>query len=276
MNADQSPPSGNADNQPAASPETMSEPVQRLMAYSEERADMNEVVRSLVSHQGWLVSLEFAAQGVEQTRSVESLEILSTEARLPSDELWIFTDRKAAYLAQAKGALLGTYAGGIKGTELFRKIASEIKTVRVNPGSPREQTWIFQDGGGIEAAKLWADAISLEESFAQWQQTGEPDMSALKSYQGLLMFNHSSGPVITLPNQFGMSNAAVAFTAPDCADRFLSKLSEEQRAAFERVTIDGERLLKIAPQLGIDGLIFNVFGPGVTYALPLQADENSL
>jgi hypothetical protein len=276
METDKHSPAGDVDNQTAAASETMSEPVQMLAAYSEERANMNDVVRSLISHHGWLVPLEFAAQGVEQTRSVDSLEILSTEAQMPSDELWIFTDRKAVYLAQAKGALLGTYAGGIAGTELFRKITSEIKTVRVNPGSPREHTWIFQDGGGIEAAKIWADAIALEESFAQWQQTGKPDINAVKSYRGLLMFDHSSGPVITLPNQSGMSNPAVAFTAPDCADRFLSKLNEAQRAAFQRVTIDGESLLKKAPQLGIDGLIFNVFGPGVTYALPLNSDESSL
>jgi hypothetical protein len=87
------------------------------------------------------------------------------------------------------------------------------------------------------------------------------------------MFDHSSGLVITLPNQFGMSNPAVAFTTPDCAERFLSKLSEEQRAEFKRVTIDGESLLKVVPQLGIDGLIFNVFGPGANYALPLKPDE---
>jgi hypothetical protein len=247
-----------------------------LTAYSEGRANMNDVVRALVSHHGWLVPLEFAAQGVEQTRSVDSMEILSTEAQMPSDELWIFTDQKAAYLAQAKGAQLGTYAGGIAGTELFRKIGAEIKTVRVNPGSPREQTWIFQDGGGIEAAQIWADAIALEESFAQWQQAGEPDIKAVKNYRGLLMFDHASGPVITLPNQFGMSNPAVAFTAPDCADMFLSKLGEAQRASFLRVTIDGESLLKKVPQLGIDGLIFNVFGPGATYALRLKPDENSL
>ena len=92
----------------------------------------------------------------------------------------------------------------------------------------------------------------------------------VKSYRGLLTFDHASGPVVTLPNQFGLMNPAVAFTAPDCADMFLSKLGEDQRAAFQRVIIDGASLLARAPQLGIDGLIFNVFGPGVRYALPLK------
>jgi hypothetical protein len=244
--------------------------VQMLTEYSEGRASMDDVVRALVSHRGWLVPLAFAAQGAGEKFFVDGMMILSTEAQMPADELWIFTDQPAALTAQEKGALLGTYAGGVAGTELFRKINTDVKTVRVNPGSPREQTWIFLDGGGIEAAKIWADAIALEESFAEWEKTGEPDINAVKSYRGFLTFDHSSGPIITLPNQFGMTSPAVAFTAPDCAEMFLSKLAEEQRATFLRRTIDGATLLEKAPQLGIDGLIFNVFGPGVRYALPLN------
>jgi len=273
MENDRVPPSGGEDNQSAGASETMSGPVQKLLAYSQERASMSEVMRSLISHDGWLVPLEFAAQGVEQTRSAGSAEILSTEAHLPSDKLWIFTDRKAAYVAQAKGAMLGTYAGGIRGTELFRKINADIKLVLVNPGSPTERTWMFQDGGGIEAAKIWADAISLEESFERWGQTGEPDREAVLNYRAFMTFDFSSGPVVTLPNQGGMSSPAAAFTAPDCAEMFLSKLSEEQRAGLRRVTIDGRTLLEKSPQLGIDGLLINAFGPGATYAFPFNASH---
>lgn len=243
-----------------------SEPVQKLVAYSEGRASMSEVVRSLISHHKWLVPAAFAAQGFEETRAVESMEILSTEAQLPPDELWIFTDSEAAHVAQAKGAMLGAYTGGIFGTEVFRKIKPEIKMVRVNPGSPRERTWMFQDGGGIEVAKIWADAIALEESFERWRQTGEPDREAVMNYRGFMTFDNSSGQVVTLPNQGGMSSPAAAFTAPDCADTFLSELGEEQCAGFQRVTIDGRTLLEKSPQLGIDGLMINIFGPGATFA----------
>jgi hypothetical protein len=244
--------------------------LEMLTAYSEGRAGMDEVVRALVSHREWLVPLGFAAQGVEQSLRVDGMMILSAESQMPADELWVFTDQPAVLAAQAKGARLGTYAGGFAGTELFRKIGAGVKTVRVNPGSAREQTWMFQDGGGIEAARAWADAVALEESFAAWEQSGEPDINAVKSYRGFLTFDHESGPIITLPNQLGMKNPAVAFTAPDCADTFLSKLTEEQRASFVRRTIDGATLFERAPQLGIDGLIFNVFGPGARYALPFN------
>lgn len=84
------------------------------------------------------------------------------------------------------------------------------------------------------------------------------------------MFNHSSGPVITLPNQGAMSNPAAAFTAPDCADMFLSKLGDEQRASLHQAVVGGGALMEGALRLGIDGLLFNPFGPGATYAFPFN------
>jgi hypothetical protein len=232
---------------------------------------MNDVMRSLVSYHNWLVPITFVARGSEQTHVVDNMFILSTEARFPPDELWIFTDPEAAYIAQARGAELGAYAGGIQGTELFSGIDAVSKTVRVNPGSPREQTWIFQDGSASNVGKIWANAIALEDSFERWQQTGTRDKTAVMNYRAFLLFNHSSGPVITLPNQGGMKNPAAAFTAPDCAAMFLSKLSEEQAAQMQQVINSGERLFETASVLGVDGLIINIFGPGTKYAFPFQA-----
>jgi hypothetical protein len=259
-----------AQEQAVTSAETMSAPVQMLSAYSQQRAGVNDVMRSLTSHRGWLVPATLFAQGSEPTRVFDRMLMFGTETRLPPGELWVFTDLEAANLAQGAGALLGAYAGGISGTELFRMIGPDLKTVRVNPGSPRERTWIFTDGSGSEAGKIWADAIALEESFEQWRQTGQPDNTALLNYRAFLLFNHSSGPVITLPNQAGMTNPAAAFTTPDCADMFLSKLGEDQRAQMQMVTNNGQSLLDTAPVLGIDGLIINIFGPGKTYAFPFK------
>jgi hypothetical protein len=250
--------------------------VQMLTAYSEGRANPNDVMRALVSHRGWLVPALLVAQGGEQGRVLDNMTLFGAETRLPPGELWIFTDREAADLAQAAGASLGAYAGGISGTELFRSIDPSTQTVRVNPYSSRERTWIFSEGSASEVGKIWADAIALEESFEQWRQTGQPDGTAVSNYRAFLLFDHSSGPVITLPNQAGMANPAAAFTAPDCAEMFLSKLGAEQRAQMRQTVASGESLMERAPQLGIDGLLFNPFGPGASYALPfnrLRTDE---
>lgn len=250
--------------------ETMSAPVQMLEAYSQDRVGMDDVMRALTSHRGWFTPLALFAQSGAPTRHVDGMLVLSTEARITPGELWIFTDREAALRAQAAGAELGSYAGGMAGTELFRSVPPNIKTVRVNPGSPREHTWMFMEGGGIEAGKIWADAIALEDSFEQWRQTGVPDKTAFVNYRAFLTFDHSSGPVVTLPGNSGMSNPAAAFTTPDCADLFLAHLDEDQRAGLQRVTIGGSTLLEKASVLGIDGLIINLFGPGATCALPFS------
>jgi hypothetical protein len=245
----------------------VSAPVQILLAYSQQRATTNDVMRSLTSHHNWLAPLVMFAQSGEQARRVDSVLVLSTEMRITPGELWIFTDWEAALRAQSAGALLGSYASGMTGTELFRKVPLNTNIVRVNPCSPLEQTWAFQ-GGGIEAGKIWADAIALEDSFEQWRQTGKPDKTAFINYRAFLTFDHSSGPVITLPDYSGMSNPAAAFTAPDCADMFLSELTEDQRTQMRRVTIGGNTLLEKSALLGIDGLVINVYGPGAMYALP--------
>lgn len=242
-----------------------------LMAYGEGRASVNDVMRALVSHRGWLVPALLVAQSGDEARVVDNMTVFGAETLLPPGELWIFTDRETANLAQAAGASLGAYAGGISGTELFRIINPNFQTVRVNPYSPRERTWIFSEGSASTVGKIWADAIALEESFVEWQGTGQADDTAVMNYRAFMTFDFSSGPIVTLPNQGGMNSPAAAFTAPDCADAFLSKLSEEQRAGLLSVTIDGRTLFEKSPQLGIDGLMINIFGPGATYAFQFNS-----
>lgn len=257
-----------------ASAEAAQDPADVLAAYGAGQADANDVMRALVSHRGWLVPIDFFAQCRGDGARADGVIILSAESQAPPGNLWLFTDEGAARLAQSKGASLGAYAGRLSGTELFGAVGPEHRTVWVNPGSPLEQTWLFQEGSAANAGGLWAEAVALEESFAGWEAAGAPDLRALEDYRAFMLYNHASGPVITLPNRGGMSNPAAAFTAPDCADAFLRLLGEEQSAQLQPVTIDGKSLLS-NPPLGIDGLLFNPFGPGATYALPLSADEDT-
>jgi len=106
-------------------PDETSAPIRMLTAYSQHRADTNTVMRSLISHRNWFTPLSLFASSGEQVRRVESGLILSPEMQITPGELWVFTDREAAFRAQAAGAPLGTYAGGMNGTELFRRGQSE-------------------------------------------------------------------------------------------------------------------------------------------------------
>lgn len=238
--------------------------IETLVAYSQGKANVNQVLRALVSHRGWFAPLGLFAIKAESTRRVKSM-ITGTENLVPAGELWIFTDADSVNLAIANGASLGAYAGVMDGTELFTIIDPAFHTVYINPCSPPERTWLFREGSASNVARLWAEAIALEETFVEWEQTGNPDMETLMNYRALILYDHASGPVVTLPNQLGLTNPAAAFTAIDCAETFLNELGEDP-ANFKQVVIDGRRLFANFP-LGVDGMVFNFFGPGPTYAL---------
>lgn len=254
--------------------ESLSEPVRVLTEYSQKRVGANEVMRALASHKGWLAPALLFAQGGEEHIMLDSMVLFGLETRLPPGELWVFTDRAAADRAQAAGALLGPYAANIAGTKLFDQLQPGFNIVRVNPYSPDEQGWQFLPGS-YELAKLWAQVVALEESF---KSPDGLDYAAIARFPAFLLFNGPSGYVITLPNQGGLKNPAAVFTAPDCVDAFLARLTDEQRQGFERLAVDGMTLLKKLPLQEIDGMYFNAFGPGHTTVLFFAEieDVNSL
>lgn len=225
---------------------------------------MSEVLRALVSHREWLVPLEMFAREGESKRRIEKMLVLGSERIAPADELWIFTDEEAALEAHAKHPLLGTYGGGMSGTELFGKIPPNVKLVSINPGSPEKYSWYFQTGGGIEAARMWAKAIALEDRFAEWEQIGAFDEQAFDEFP-CITFNRVSGGVLLLPYESGTVSRAAVFTAPDCVEKFLSRFSESQRAQLTEATVEGAAMLKQLLELGADGIVFNIFGPGATF-----------
>lgn len=243
--------------------ESSSDPVRVLTDYSQKRVGTSEVMRALAGHKGWLAPALMFARAEGQDLFLDSMVLFGTETRLPPGELWVFTDRAAAERAQAAGALLGPYAANIAGTELFGKIDPGFQIVRVNPYSPVEQGWQFLHGS-YELAKLWAEVVALEEGF---ENVDDPDYAAIARFQAFLLFNGPSGSVITLPNQGGLKNPAVVFTAPDCADAFLARLTDEQRQGLQRIAADGMTLIKKLPLQGIDGMLINAFGPGTSTVL---------
>lgn len=254
--------------------ESLSEPVRVLIDYSQKRAGVSEVMRALAGHKGWLAPALMFARAEGQDLFLDSMVLFGTETRLPPGELWVFTDRAAAERAQAAGALLGPYAADIAGTQLFGKLDQGFQIVRVNPYSPNEQGWQFLPGS-YELAELWAQVIALEEVF---KNRDDSFYAAIARFQAFLLFNGPSGSVITLPNQGGLKNPAVVFTAPDCADAFLARLTDEQRRGLARVAADGMTLIKKLPLQQIDGMLLNAFGPGPATVLFFAEieDVNSL
>ncbi len=259
--------------------ETFCEPIQTLMAYSQQRAGVNEVLRSLVSHRGWFAPLVMFITEGKQDINVDHLLMFSTEVYMKAGDLWLFTDRASALRAQAINAPIGSYSGVMSGTELFGKIPADIKNIHINPCSPLEQRWSFMDGTSIELARLWSEVIVLEEKIGQWQYLGKPDLKALADYRGFITITNASNEIFLIKEiDPTMPIAAAIFTSPDSAQLFLSKLPPEQSATLKQITINGETLLNDLPAmqirrqnnlppLSLDGAVINANGPGTFYML---------
>lgn len=246
------------------------DPVRALIDYSQNCAGPDDVMRSLVSHKGWLApALMFVRSDGQNLALDHQMVLFGSETRLPPNELWIFTDRAAAERAEEAGALLGPYAADIAGAQLFGMLDERFQIVRVNPHSPSEQGWQFHPES-YALARLWAQVISLEASI---HNRGASFYQVFARFPAFLLFNGQTGYAITLPNQGGLKNPAVVFTAPDCADAFLARLTDEQRQDLQRVTVDGITLIKKLPLQQIDGLVLNVFGPGPSSELSFAEIE---
>lgn len=237
-----------------------------ILYYNLQQADRQELIRSLLSFQKWFAPLDLYTYQGRTYRNFEQTIVLSPEHETMGDEIWIFTHEQAAEAAAMQRPSLGTFVGGISGAELFRTFPPRTKTVRINPHSTPKLT-LTLTGDDLYETRMWTSVVVFEDNFAEWQQTGKPDRAAFNSFVNFYVFNHSTGPIITLPNRSGMSNPAAAFTAPDCAREFLSKIDEKLRGQMEAMKVSPRDLIGKRQTLGIDGLIFNVYGPGATYAL---------
>ncbi len=261
------------------SSETLSAPLQMLLAYSQGRAGNNEVLRSLISHRGWFAPLEMFYREGEEVIDIEKMVVVATEGYMKVGELWLFTDYESIMRASDAGAPIGSYGGTISGTELFGKIPADITSIRVNPHSPREKNWSFFERGSVELARLWSEVITLEEKIEQWQPD-KPDLTALGNYRGFVTVVNAETNGIFLIKEFSeeMRIAAPVFTAPDSADEFLKNLPPDKKVELKQITINGDTLLNDLPYMKIempnnqppdsfDGAVINAFGPGAFYIL---------
>ena len=254
------------------SSETLSAPLQILSAYGQGRAGNDEVLRSLISHRGWFAPLEMFYQGEKKISWV-----FNDERNIKAGELWLFTDHESVIRAEDAGASIGSYGGTFSGTELFGKIPADIKSIHVNPGSPREKTWSFFDESSVELARLWSEVIALEEKIEQWQPD-KPDLTALNRV--FITFINAATYEVFLIKEFSaeMRIAVPVFTASDSADKFLKSLPPEKSAELKQIKINGHQLLNDLPNMkiempnnqpptSIDGAIINAYGPGAFYIL---------
>jgi hypothetical protein len=245
--------------------------IETLKAYANKKASQDDVMRALTSHAGYFVPAAFMVSGLATDRCDKML-ILGQQGGPPDGELWLFTDEQRAREVGARGPL-GPFGGPFDGARVFAGIDPQTAKVKINPVLDVQTFW-FMGREAIPLAKLWAAAITVERAFAGF---AEPDgmtklVAALRSYEGFQVFGHANGAIVTAVNAIdGFKNAALVFTAPDCAARAAAALELGDR---KPVVLSAEQLFTIVPRdPTIDGMIFNICGPGTMIALPPAIGE---
>jgi len=237
-----------------ASPPMMSSARRALLTFASRspatQADVDQVMRSLVSHDDWFVPVLFAERAWNQSHFDRTL--LFADAP-PSPVLNVFTDLESAMLAE--GEALGVYGGPVPGARLMTALTSDLSALIVNPKSPREEQWYIASTG-FEIAAGWGSAIGVERALADRGNGPAPAAELLgHSYQLLLEKAAHALAQIYLPDIDGA--VAVGFTATDRAEEFMSSLPIEARPLADLAPLGGVQLFEMMRGVGAAGLVIN-------------------
>jgi hypothetical protein len=214
------------------------------------QADIDQVMRALVSHDDWYLPVSFADRVWGQSRYERELIFADLE---PTRVLNVFTDHESALLAD--GQPIGVYGGPVSGVRLMRALDDHVEALIVNPASPREHQW-FIASPGFPIAAAWATAIGVERALAGRANGPVPAAELLGHRYHLLLEKSTHGLAqIYLPDIDGA--VAVCFTASDRVDEFVSSLPVAARPLADLAEVDGPQLFDMMHGVGAAGLVIN-------------------
>ena len=242
--------------------------IETLRAFAERKATKEQVLRAALEHDGWRVPAEVYARGQAEVVA-KRMVIYGPKTTMPEGQIWAFTDDERARRAAERGRL-GAFAAEVTGAELFTSLEG-FGRLEVNPGSPKEETFFLElDDTFRGLLGVWSRAVRVEKQLARGPLDDDALLRALGAHDAYLVFGNPNDTIVTVPDQQGMANGAAVFTAPDCAAALTDKLSPETAGKLRRVTLAGSKLFATILQAGVDGVVFNPFGPGPTRALTLD------
>lgn len=224
-----------------------------LTEFANGSSDKDRVMRALIAHEGWFVPAAFAIDALGLGVFDRTI-LLGAAPEAPPPLLTIFTDVESVLLAY--GDALGPYVGGVSGLLTFAALEDALGGLRVNPASPRDEQW-HVEREGLAICRLWAGAVALERDLAA-SAGGELPRKRLREYPGfsILVGKADRTPVMAPLGENG-SLVALAFTAPDRAERFLARLPSEQRDTVTGAPLDGATLFAHLAQGNVAGVLLN-------------------
>lgn len=234
-----------------------------LERFAAKAASVNEVMRTLAMHDGYFVPIGFAPElGRSQ---FERIVMLSEQGVPPKGELYVFSDESCLDLVSEQP--LGSFVTPVSGLELLCALPDPghgLAKLKVNPGGRQDHFW-FVGEDALALARLWGRAVRLEALLATPERSKDGLHAALRTFEGFTILATAQDAVATAQGAGGFKNPAMVFTAPDAAERVLAQVS-----GLHAVHLTGTQLFELLPRAGVDGLLFNVMGPGPTAAFPLS------
>jgi hypothetical protein len=225
-----------------------------LVAFAERspatKADIDQVMRALATHQGWYVPVHFADRAWGQT---DFDHLLRFPEGKPTRVLNVFSDEGSARLAE--GHEIGLYGGPVSGVQLMRALTPEYDSLMVNYASPREHQW-YVASGAFEIAATWGTTIGAERALAG-RGSGRVPVPELLAHRFHLLLERRTQEVaqIRLPDIDGA--VAICFTAEDRAEEFMANLPPPARPQADLTLVPGSRLFDLVRGVGVAGLVVN-------------------
>lgn len=224
-----------------------------LLAFARSQAsqaDVDHVMRSLASHDSWLVPVAYAERAWGQSDFDQTIQFPDAA---PNTVLNVFTDVESARLAD--GQPIGPYGGPVDGVTLLGALDSTIEALLVNPASPREHQW-FVAAGGFEIARGWASAIAVERALAE-RGNGPVPVAQLRAHRFYLLVEKATQSItkVSLPDIDGV--VAVCFTANDRIEEYVASLPPQVRPMADFAPIEGPNLFELLRGMSAAGVIIN-------------------
>jgi hypothetical protein len=234
--------------------------VRVLRSFAAQQVDAHAVLRAVVEHDDWFVPAAYASRALGRAR-LERAALFGTDIRHPPNTLLVYSDGEIAAFAHGRGLALGPYEAGISGTELFSGIQEGLTAIVVNEGAAQADK-LYLQGPGFGNAPAWAIAVAFESLLAL--PPSAELVEAVRQYDAYFAALHAhDGSIVTLQNYPGLRNAGLLFTAPDCLDAFMHAVGASAEGLTTGQTT-GARVFDMLPDLGIDGVVINPSGPGMT------------
>jgi hypothetical protein len=244
--------------------------IHALNAYKRRHATIHNLMRSMLSHEGWFVPLNWIKRYLPDRKASARLLPLNEEGEWPVDgHLWLFTDEEEAYAASEAGNALGGYSGPLSGNEVFGGLAKGITEVHINPAAPPWRSLVL-DEPKLEFVLAWVNAFRLEGVLMT--KPAELETWLRKAiYVVPVDPKKRTAHVVRVESMPG--NYVAAFTAPDRVHAFIGGLDPEVRAATSVTVLSAPQLFGMASQLPVAGVALNADSPPCIVFPPARCRE---